>query len=84
MSVDGWKGSTACKQFESVSDLLMCVSSLLQNGRTPCDADIERLTLNEGYINGSHHVSIFGALTVSIVKFLTRLTLIISLELRIF
>lgn len=63
---------------------LMCVSSLLQNGRTPCDADIERLTLNEGYINGSHHVSIFGALTVSVVKFLTKLTLIISLELRIF
>lgn len=33
------------------------VSSSLQNGRIPCDADIERLTLNEGYINGSHHVS---------------------------
>ncbi|XP_051239879.1 catenin delta-1 isoform X1 [Dicentrarchus labrax] len=25
------------------------------NGRIPCDADIERLTLNEGYINGTHH-----------------------------
>lgn len=32
-------------------------SSPLQNGRIPCDADIERLTLNEGYINGTHHVS---------------------------
>uniref|UniRef100_A0AAX7TX91 Catenin (cadherin-associated protein), delta 1 n=1 Tax=Astatotilapia calliptera TaxID=8154 RepID=A0AAX7TX91_ASTCA len=31
----------------------------LQNGRIPCDADIERLTLNEGYINGTHHVSTF-------------------------
>lgn len=28
-----------------------------QNGRIPCDADIERLTLSEGYINGTHHVS---------------------------
>ncbi|KAI3352769.1 hypothetical protein L3Q82_019353, partial [Scortum barcoo] len=28
---------------------------LLQNGRIPCDADIERLALNEGYINGTHH-----------------------------
>uniref|UniRef100_A0A8C4H629 Catenin (cadherin-associated protein), delta 1 n=1 Tax=Dicentrarchus labrax TaxID=13489 RepID=A0A8C4H629_DICLA len=27
----------------------------MQNGRIPCDADIERLTLNEGYINGTHH-----------------------------
>ncbi|KAF3851962.1 hypothetical protein F7725_005317 [Dissostichus mawsoni] len=34
---------------------LMYVSSL-QNGRIPCDADIERLTLNEGYINGTHHM----------------------------
>uniref|UniRef100_A0AAQ6A918 Catenin (cadherin-associated protein), delta 1 n=1 Tax=Amphiprion ocellaris TaxID=80972 RepID=A0AAQ6A918_AMPOC len=25
------------------------------NGRLPCDADIERLKLNEGYINGTHH-----------------------------
>lgn len=31
----------------------------LQNGRLPCDADLERLTLNEGYINGTHHVSMF-------------------------
>lgn len=41
----------------------MFVSSSLQNGRIPCDADIDRLTLNEGYINGSHHVSVFVALT---------------------
>ncbi|XP_056135450.1 catenin delta-1 isoform X2 [Lampris incognitus] len=27
----------------------------MQNGRVPCDADIERLTLNEGYINGTCH-----------------------------
>uniref|UniRef100_A0A8K9XKH5 Catenin (cadherin-associated protein), delta 1 n=1 Tax=Oncorhynchus mykiss TaxID=8022 RepID=A0A8K9XKH5_ONCMY len=26
----------------------------LQNGRVSCDADIERLTLNEGYVNGTH------------------------------
>ncbi|TWW59736.1 Catenin delta-1 [Takifugu flavidus] len=26
-----------------------------QNGRIPCDADVERLTLNESYTNGSHH-----------------------------
>lgn len=32
-------------------------STFLQNGRIPCDVDVERLTLNEGYINGSHHVS---------------------------
>lgn len=42
-----------------VSDPFMCVSSSLQNGRIPCDADIDRLTLSEGYINGSHHVSVF-------------------------
>lgn len=42
---------------------VMCTFFLLplflQNGRIPCDADIERLTLNEGYINGTHHVSTF-------------------------
>ncbi|KAL1023637.1 hypothetical protein UPYG_G00043830 [Umbra pygmaea] len=27
----------------------------VQNGRIPCDADIDRLTLNEGYINGTHY-----------------------------
>ncbi|XP_031677081.1 catenin delta-1-like, partial [Oncorhynchus kisutch] len=27
----------------------------LQNGRVACDADIERLTLNEGYVNGTHY-----------------------------
>ncbi|XP_031670515.1 catenin delta-1 isoform X2 [Oncorhynchus kisutch] len=27
----------------------------LQNGRVSCDADIERLTLNEGYVNGTHY-----------------------------
>ncbi|XP_028974146.1 catenin delta-1 isoform X3 [Esox lucius] len=27
----------------------------LQNGRVSCDADIDRLTLNEGYINGTHY-----------------------------
>uniref|UniRef100_H3D478 Catenin delta 1 n=1 Tax=Tetraodon nigroviridis TaxID=99883 RepID=H3D478_TETNG len=32
-------------------------SRLVQNGRVACDADVERLTLKEGYINGSHHVS---------------------------
>lgn len=52
-----------------MSNPLVCVASSLQNGRLPCDADIERLTLNEDYINGSHHVSIFGAVTVSAVKF---------------
>eukprot|EP00066_Takifugu_rubripes_P021434 XP_011610700.1 PREDICTED: catenin delta-1-like isoform X2 [Takifugu rubripes] len=26
-----------------------------ENGRIPCDADVERLTLNESYTNGSHH-----------------------------
>ncbi|XP_046900549.1 catenin delta-1 isoform X1 [Hypomesus transpacificus] len=28
----------------------------LQNGRVSCDADIERLTLSEAYINGSHYM----------------------------
>jgi len=45
-----------------VLDLLICILSSLQNGRIPCDADIERLTLNEGYINGTHHVRIPSAL----------------------
>ncbi|XP_068177475.1 catenin delta-1 isoform X2 [Antennarius striatus] len=54
------------RQFEMLSRALederrSCAGTLprplpkLQNGRIPCDADIERLTLNEGYINGSHH-----------------------------
>uniref|UniRef100_A0A4W6DKE4 Catenin delta 1 n=1 Tax=Lates calcarifer TaxID=8187 RepID=A0A4W6DKE4_LATCA len=41
----GWNGKCTTP-FSSFS---------LQNGRIPCDADIERLTLNEGYINGTHH-----------------------------
>lgn len=44
-----------------MTDPPVCVSSPPQNGRLPCDADIDRLTLNEGYINGAHHVSGFGA-----------------------
>lgn len=44
-----------------MTDPLLCVSSPPQNGRLPCDADIDRLTLNEGYINGAHHVSGFRA-----------------------
>ncbi|KAM8771754.1 catenin delta-1 isoform 1-T2 [Acanthopagrus schlegelii] len=54
------------RQFEMLSRALeeerrSCAGTLprplpnMQNGRPPCDADIERLTLNEGYINGSHH-----------------------------
>ncbi|XP_019129428.1 catenin delta-1 isoform X3 [Larimichthys crocea] len=54
------------RQFEMLSRALeeerrSCAGTLprplpnMQNGRIPCDADIERLTLNEGYINGSHH-----------------------------
>ncbi|XP_036956978.1 catenin delta-1 isoform X2 [Acanthopagrus latus] len=54
------------RQFEMLSRALeeerrSCAGTLprplpnMQNGRLPCDADIERLTLNEGYINGSHH-----------------------------
>ncbi|XP_076001328.1 catenin delta-1 isoform X1 [Genypterus blacodes] len=54
------------RQFEMLSRALeeerrSCAGTLprplpaMQNGRHPCDADIERLTLNEGYINGSHH-----------------------------
>lgn len=44
-----------------MTDPPVCASSPPQNGRLPCDADIERLTLNEGYINGAHHVSGFEA-----------------------
>ncbi|XP_037545523.1 catenin delta-1 isoform X2 [Nematolebias whitei] len=54
------------RQFEMLSRALeeerrSCAGTLprplptLQNGRIPCDADIERLTLSEGYINGTHH-----------------------------
>uniref|UniRef100_A0A3Q3RUB6 Catenin (cadherin-associated protein), delta 1 n=1 Tax=Mastacembelus armatus TaxID=205130 RepID=A0A3Q3RUB6_9TELE len=54
------------RQFEMLSRALeeerrSCAGTLprplpnMQNGRLPCDADIERLTLNEGYINGTHH-----------------------------
>ncbi|XP_069022116.1 catenin delta-1 isoform X2 [Embiotoca jacksoni] len=54
------------RQFEMLSRALeeerrSCAGTLprplpnMQNGRIPCDADIERLTLNEGYINGTHH-----------------------------
>ncbi|XP_047433697.1 catenin delta-1 isoform X2 [Mugil cephalus] len=54
------------RQFEMLSRALeeerrSCAGTLprplpnMQNGRAPCDADIERLTLNEGYINGTHH-----------------------------
>ncbi|KAM3624220.1 uncharacterized protein V6R79_020738 [Siganus canaliculatus] len=54
------------RQFEMLSRALeeerrSCAGTLprplpnMQNGRIPCDADIERLTLNEGYVNGSHH-----------------------------
>ncbi|XP_065816225.1 catenin delta-1 isoform X2 [Labrus bergylta] len=53
------------RQFEMLSRALeeerrSCAGTLprplpnMQNGRIPCDADIERLTLNEGFINGSH------------------------------
>ncbi|XP_041640548.1 catenin delta-1 isoform X1 [Cheilinus undulatus] len=53
------------RQFEMLSRALeeerrSCAGTLprplpnMQNGRIPCDADIERLTLNEGYINGTH------------------------------
>ncbi|KAF7663159.1 hypothetical protein LDENG_00216900 [Lucifuga dentata] len=53
------------RQFEMLSRALeeerrSCAGTLprplptMQNGCIPCDADIERLTLNEGYINGSH------------------------------
>uniref|UniRef100_A0A665WCG4 Catenin delta-1-like n=1 Tax=Echeneis naucrates TaxID=173247 RepID=A0A665WCG4_ECHNA len=56
------------RQFEMLSRALeeerrSCAGTLprplpnMQNGRIPCDADIERLTLNESYINGTHHVS---------------------------
>lgn len=44
-----------------MTDPPVCLSSPPQNGRLPCDADIDRLTLNEGYINGAHHVSAFKA-----------------------
>ncbi|XP_061684777.1 catenin delta-1 isoform X2 [Syngnathoides biaculeatus] len=30
-------------------------NAVAPNGRLPCDANIERLTLNEGYVNGTHH-----------------------------
>ncbi|XP_041839553.1 catenin delta-1 isoform X2 [Melanotaenia boesemani] len=54
------------RQFEMLSRALeeerrSCAGTLprplpnMQNGRIPCDADIERLTLSEGYINGTHH-----------------------------
>ncbi|XP_069386602.1 catenin delta-1 isoform X2 [Paralichthys olivaceus] len=54
------------RQFEMLSRALederrSCAGTLprplpnMQNGRIPCNADIERLTLNEGYINGTHH-----------------------------
>uniref|UniRef100_A0A8C5HH92 Catenin delta-1-like n=1 Tax=Gouania willdenowi TaxID=441366 RepID=A0A8C5HH92_GOUWI len=54
------------RQFEMLSRALeeerrSCAGTLprpfpdVQNGRVLCDADIERLTLNEGYINGTHH-----------------------------
>ncbi|KAG7265563.1 hypothetical protein CRUP_005095 [Coryphaenoides rupestris] len=54
------------RQFEMLSRALeeerrSCAGTLprplpvTQNGRVPCDADIERLTLNEGYVNGTHH-----------------------------
>ncbi|XP_031720278.1 catenin delta-1 isoform X3 [Anarrhichthys ocellatus] len=54
------------RQFEMLSRALeeerrSCAGTLprplpnMQNGRIPCDADIDRLTLNEGYINGTHH-----------------------------
>nr|XP_020451711.1 catenin delta-1-like isoform X2 [Monopterus albus] len=54
------------RQFEMLSRALeeerrSCAGTLprplpnMQNSRLPCDADIERLTLNEGYINGTHH-----------------------------
>uniref|UniRef100_A0A665WCG8 Catenin delta-1-like n=1 Tax=Echeneis naucrates TaxID=173247 RepID=A0A665WCG8_ECHNA len=54
------------RQFEMLSRALeeerrSCAGTLprplpnMQNGRIPCDADIERLTLNESYINGTHH-----------------------------
>ncbi|XP_040042287.2 catenin delta-1 isoform X2 [Gasterosteus aculeatus] len=54
------------RQFEMLSRALeeerrSCAGTLprplpnMQNGRIPCDADIERLTLNEGYVNGTHH-----------------------------
>ncbi|XP_056442901.1 catenin delta-1 isoform X1 [Gadus chalcogrammus] len=55
------------RQFEMLSRALederrSCAGTLprplppaMQNGRLPCDADIERLTLNESYINGTHH-----------------------------
>ncbi|XP_077426187.1 catenin delta-1 isoform X2 [Vanacampus margaritifer] len=54
------------RQFEMLSRALeeerrSCAGTLprplpnLQNGRLPCDADVERLTLNESYINGTHH-----------------------------
>ncbi|XP_061684788.1 catenin delta-1 isoform X9 [Syngnathoides biaculeatus] len=54
------------RQFEMLSRALeeerrSCAGTLprplpnMQNGRLPCDANIERLTLNEGYVNGTHH-----------------------------
>ncbi|XP_029707305.1 catenin delta-1 isoform X2 [Takifugu rubripes] len=54
------------RQFEMLSRALeeerrSCAGTLprplpnMQNGRIPCDADVERLTLNESYTNGSHH-----------------------------
>uniref|UniRef100_A0A3Q2C6I2 Catenin (cadherin-associated protein), delta 1 n=1 Tax=Cyprinodon variegatus TaxID=28743 RepID=A0A3Q2C6I2_CYPVA len=63
------------RQFEMLSRALeeerrSCAGTLprplpnMQNGRIPCDADLERLTLNEGYINGTHHVRISETFTV--------------------
>uniref|UniRef100_A0A1A7ZCY0 Catenin (Cadherin-associated protein), delta 1 n=1 Tax=Nothobranchius furzeri TaxID=105023 RepID=A0A1A7ZCY0_NOTFU len=54
------------RQFELLSRALeeerrSCAGTLprplpnMQNGRVLCDADIERLTLNEGYVNGTYH-----------------------------
>lgn len=44
--------------WKSMTNAPVCVSSPPQNGNFPCDADIDRLTLNESYINGAHHVSV--------------------------
>ncbi|XP_034043219.1 catenin delta-1 isoform X2 [Thalassophryne amazonica] len=54
------------RQFEMLSraleeERMSCAGTLsrplptMQNGRVPCDAAIERLALNECYINGTHH-----------------------------
>ncbi|XP_051939209.1 catenin delta-1 isoform X3 [Hippocampus zosterae] len=54
------------RQFEMLSRALeeerrSCAGTLprplpnMQNGRLLCDADVERLTLNESYVNGTHH-----------------------------